>query len=332
MTIEHDRVGRAAPDEPDEQVENAIRDPDADSFSRKLDWNLLKAFHEIAESGSISQAALVLSRKQPTLSLALKRLEEHLGASLCSRGTRGVALSDEGRLLAEQCSRVNRLVREIPSRMAKVGQEVRGQLKLQLISNIVCPLLDRTLVTFHRRHPHVEILIDIAAWEAVGRALLRNERDIGIAPARFHHAELSYRLLFVEAHRAYCGRAHPLFGQTINDPAVLANYGFVLTGADEPDQLTRFRLRYGLGRNAVGLSEHLEEARRLVLLGLGICFLPDSYAEPDVVEGRLWPLTGAADAPSMEIFVITHPSAPRHLARQLFLKELSRQARKEQSR
>lgn len=34
------------------------------SFSRNLDWNLLKTFHEIAQSGGISRASGALSRKR----------------------------------------------------------------------------------------------------------------------------------------------------------------------------------------------------------------------------------------------------------------------------
>ena len=46
--------------------------PTAVNFSRKVDWNLLKTFHEIAEAGGVSRAGRALRRKQPALSLALK--------------------------------------------------------------------------------------------------------------------------------------------------------------------------------------------------------------------------------------------------------------------
>ena len=64
----------------------------------------------------------------------------------------------------------------------------------------------------------------------------------------------------------------------------------MLTGADEGDELTQFRLEHGLGRNIAGMSAHLEEAKRLAILGVGLCFLPEGYAQPDVDGGRLWPL------------------------------------------
>jgi DNA-binding transcriptional LysR family regulator len=86
--------------------------------------------------------------------------------------------------------------------------------------------------------------------------------------------------------------------------------------------LTAFRARHGLGRFVAGLSEHLDEAKRLATLGVGICFLPEGFAEPDVSTGRLWPLIADGEHPTMPVFVITNPRAPRKLARQLLLSEI----------
>lgn len=272
-------------------------------FVRELDWNLLKTFSEIAGAGGISHAARRMSRRQPALSLALKRLEEQVGARLCVRGPRKFSLTDEGELVAELCTALVQLVGEIPDHVGGASNRPCRQIRFQTISNIVDQHLDAALDSFHRSYPEVEINIQVVTWEVVGRALLRQEIDVGIAPARFMHSELQYDFLFREVHRPYCGRPHRLYGRTLDDPAELADEAFILTGADEPDDLTSYRLRYGLGSHRAGLSEHLEEARRLTVLGAGICFLPEGFAAGDVSEGRLWPLLPPTDEPSMDIFV-----------------------------
>jgi LysR family transcriptional regulator, transcriptional activator for bauABCD operon len=289
-----------------------------------LDWNLLKIFHEIVEAGGISQSAARLGRKQPAVSLALKRLEERVGAVLCRRGPAGFELSDEGAHVAEICDELSRLVGLISSRVAGASPELRGRVRVQLISSIVNEAFDETIRRFHEQHPDVELVFNVSTWDAIGRLLLRNEIDIGIAPARFHHAELRYDLLFREVHRPYCGPSHPLFGRAALEVRELSAYPFILTGADEPDELTNYRHQHGLGRKVAGVSEHLDEAKRLTVLGVGIGFLPVAFAERDVAEGRLWPLTTSSSEPAMEIYVITNPSAPRHLAGELFVKALSR--------
>ena len=296
--------------------------PTAVNFSRKVDWNLLKTFHEIAEAGGVSRAGRALRRKQPALSLALKRLETELGVTLCRRGPRGFELTDEGMLVAETCRSLNALVRNVPKRLGNLTEEVQGRISIEVISSLVCERFDAAIARFHARHPKVEILIDITTWDSVAPALLRDEIDICVAPAQVLRSDLKYDFLFDEVHKAYCGRGHPLYGKTFDRPAALAGEAFVLTGADEPDSLTAYRSRHGLGVHVAGLSEHLDEAKRLTSLGIGICFLPEAFAAPDVAEGRLWPLLAAAEQPSMPIFVITNPRAPNKLARALLLAEI----------
>ena len=291
-------------------------------FGRNLDWNLLKFFNEIADARSVTKAAAELSRKQPALSLALRRLEERLAVTLCQRGPTGFELTDEGRLLADTCRGFADAIRELPSRLAHVEAEVKGTLRVTLVSNLVAPALDDAIAGFHASYPAVEIIVEVAAWTEVVNALMQHRIDIGICPTRVKRAELAYLHLFTEVHRPYCGRTHPLFGSTVAEPSELAPEPFVLTGADEGDELTQFRLEHGLGRNIAGISAHLEEAKRLAILGIGICFLPEGYAQPDVDGGRLWPLVSGSKVPRTEMFVVTDPQSPAHAARDRFIAEV----------
>ena len=296
--------------------------PSAPNFSRNVDWNLLKTFHEIAEAGGVSRAGRALRRKQPALSLALKRLEAELGVTLCRRGPRGFELTDEGMLVAETCRSLNSLVRNVPKRLGNLTEEVRGRISIQVISSLVCERFDAAIARFHELHPKVEILIDITTWDSVAPALLRDDIDIGVASAETLRSDLNYDFLFDEVHGTYCGPSHALYGKTFDDPSALSGQAFVLTGADEPGVLTAYRTRHGLGLQDAGLSEHLDEAKRLTILGIGICFLPEAFAAPDVEAGRLWPLLRRAEQPCTPVFVITNQRAPCNLARQMLLAQI----------
>lgn len=299
----------------------------SNTIVHQLDWNLLKYFAVLVESGGLTRAAEMLGRQQPAMSLALKRLEERLNARLCERGPGGFALTEEGRRLAETCVRLNDLIRQLPDTIADATLTERGPIRIRMISNLVDPGLDDLIERFHRKFPHAELLVDVAIWSDVVNALLRQEVDIGIAPSQRKRAELTYQPLFTELHRPYCGRSHALFGKTVANPRKLAEEAFILTGSDEPDQLSDFRLKYGIGRNIAGISEHLEEARRLTSLGFGLCFLPEAYAAPDVAAGRLWPLLGKRDIPSMAIYVITNPNGAQQLSRRHLIEEFKALAR-----
>ncbi len=300
--------------------------PTGRHFARNLDWNLLRAFHEIVQADGVSRAARRTGQKQPTFSMALKRLEDHIGARLCRRGPGGFKLTLEGELLAETCESMFGNVAHIPHSVANVATDVHGRVRIQLISNLVDLRIDEGIQSFHQVHELVEIFVSVATWDVIQRSVLRNEVEIGIAPAPAHHRDpdLHYEVLFHEVYRPYCGRSHSLFGVTVDQPAELAGYSFILTGADEPDPQTKFRQRYGLGRHVAGLSEHLEEARRLTVLGLGLCFLPEAFTARDMATGQLHLVLAPGHDPSSEILVISNPQAPTHRARDLLLQYFRR--------
>jgi len=283
-------------------------------FARNLDWNLLRTFYEIVNAEGVSEAARRLNRGQPSISMALRRLEQHMGTILCRRGPGGFSLTLNGELLAEKCATMFGVASSIPNTLADASVEIRGRLRVQLISNLVGNHIDDAIEQFHRKFPNVEIFVSIATWDVIQRSVMRNEVEIGIAPVTLRTAGLRYDILFEETYRPYCGRRHPLFGKTISRPEDLAEYAFILTGADEPESLTRFRQRSGLGTHLAGLSEHLEEARRLTILGVGLCFLPEAFADKDVNNGNLHPVLAAGTDPVSTIFVISNPDAPQHHA------------------
>ena len=288
-------------------------------FARNLDWNLLRTFHEIVCAGGISEAARALNRGQPAISMSLHRLEKHLDTCLCRRGPSGFSLTADGQLLAQKCQDIYKLTSGIPNAIEDAALEIRGRLRMQLISNLVDDKIDAAIKSFNSMYPNVEVFVSIATADIIQRNIIGNEIEIGIAPVSFRTAGLQYEELFTEIYRPYCGKTHPLFGKTLQSPEELAKYKFVLTGADEPNSQTRFRQRYGLGTHIAGLSEHLEEARRLTILGVGLCFLPAAFAEDSVIAGRLHPVLISDSNPISTIFIISNPNAPAHSGRDQML-------------
>jgi len=288
------------------------------TFSRELDWNLLKVFHEVAETGSLTRAADNLQRKQPTVSAALSRLESCVGAQLVERGSRGVTLTPKGRALAQLAKRVCETTEAVSDTLLSAQAAIYGYLNLLVISNMIADDFDRALESFHATYPHVEINVGVAPWRDVHDALLRRETDVGIAPAHFFHPKLHYRELFREVYVPYCGCSHPLYGRHA-EVAELRDAYFVLTEGDEPEDLQRFRYEHGLGTYVGGRSAHLEEAKRLARVGVGVCFLPNTLAEPDVRKGHLWPLLTAEQSPSSQLYAIAHHSSVTKLTTRMFI-------------
>src|SRR3546814_14850322 len=106
-----------------------------------------------------------------------------------------------------------------------------------------------------------------------------------------------YEPLLVERQQLYCSRYSPYFGYRLNRLHDLKDEGFVLTGDDEIELITHLRRRYRLGTKVNGLAEDINEAKRLIVQGVGIGFLPVLAAEDEVARERLWPILDADAGP-----------------------------------
>ena len=110
---------------------------------------------------------------------------------------RGFALTQEGQVVADICDQLFGYVSRLPNRVADTSEVLRGKINIQVISNLVDTGLDSAIERFHLSNPLVEIYVSVVTWDMVSRSLLRNEVDIGIAPAHHKKRRLKYRPLFM---------------------------------------------------------------------------------------------------------------------------------------
>jgi DNA-binding transcriptional LysR family regulator len=297
------------------------------NFAAHVDWNLLRLFVDIVKAGGIGAAARRLNRQQPTISAALKRLEDHAGARLLSRGATGIELTTAGRALFLICEDMFEAARMAPHQIAQAVKQVEGLARIQVVSSIISPEFDEAIASLHRRHPSIRIEIRVSPWREVLDAMERGEAELGVGYDSGVRGTLTYEPLFVETQQLYCARSHPLFGYQVNKLSDLREEGFVLTGADEVETITRLRQRYRLGTVINGLAEDIHEAMRLITLGVGIGFLPVMAAQDAVSRGLLWPLLPNDSAPSYEMYLLARLTPSRDTAAQLFLDEIIRRLR-----
>lgn len=274
------------------------------TFQRRLDWNLLKIFDQIAESEGVSNAAKVMLRKQPAVSSSLRQLEDALQVKLCERGPSGFRLTAEGERLYELTGQIVGLIRAAPDDINKVLGELTGTLKICMISNVYLPKLNQCFQKFATDNPRIRLNVSIYPWEVAVNRILSSEADIAVIYQRVPKAELHYQWLCRETQQLYCGPDHALYGTKISNPMDLGNESFILTGLDEAEEVASFRLRYNLGNKAKAVSEDLSEVKRLIQCGIGIGFLPAPNVRQD--DESLWPLfDDTVELPTYNIWIVS---------------------------
>jgi DNA-binding transcriptional LysR family regulator len=145
----------------------------------------LLAFRAVAQHGSFSQAARVLGRSQPTVTLAVQALETELGVRLLERGGRGARLTPADQALLERAGPLLEELETLPSHFREiVGGEVAGPVRVGAGEGAVCYLLPGPVGLLRRRHPSVEVIIRNQPVEETLAQLRSGELDVGSGPWR----------------------------------------------------------------------------------------------------------------------------------------------------
>lgn len=299
---------------------------DPDRIARELDWNLLRTFIVLAEAHSVTDAANRLGRKQPSVSTALKRLEDRIGRKLINRAPGHYTLTDTGRLLYREAIEINGAILRLSTLVRKMTDEVRGHVKVAVASHVICPVLDDALADFHRRHREATISIDVhPSADAIAEVTARRA-SFAICLVRDRQPHLEYRRLYREFFGLFCGPPHPLFGRGSLARADLAGHASVSFETDRLQDVlkpvTLMRAQADLGENVVGTSSHLEEVRRMIIAGLGIGPLPMHVATRDIADGQLWQVPPYDDLPPIDVHVVWNSRASLNRAEQSLLDSL----------
>ena len=185
-------------------------------FASRVDWNLMRTFVDIVRAGGIGAAARQLNRQQPSISAALKRLEDHVGATLLHRTASGVEMTAAGRAMMALCEDMLESARMVPHQIAQATKQVEGLVRIQIVSGLVSTEFDEAIASFHRRNPAIHIEIRVSPWRQVLDALEQGEVEIGVGYDSSVRGSLIYEPLLVERQQIYCSRSNPYFGYRVS--------------------------------------------------------------------------------------------------------------------
>lgn len=299
---------------------------EADRLARELDWNLLRTFVALAEAGSVTEAAQRLRLKQPSVSAALKRLEDRIGRKLINRSPGNYALTDAGRLLYREALEIHGSILRLSTLMREMESEVQGHVVISVASHVICPLYDAVLADFHEANPRATLAIEVRSSADAIADVMAKRASFAVCLVRERSPKLEYRRLYREFFGLFCGPRHPLFGRTDLKISDLEGHSSVSFETDRLHDVlkpvTVMRAQAKLGAKVTGLSSNLEEVRRMIIAGVGVGPLPVHVAARDVADGLLWQAPPFDRLPAIDVFVVWNPRAVKNRAEELLLSRL----------
>ena len=258
------------------------------------DWALLRAFLEVAQSGSLSRAAVALGSSQPTLSRQMAQLEAQLGHALFERTTRGVRLTEAGAALRAPVERMREQALQFELVAAGRSQGLAGTVRVtasEIFSAYVLPPL-----LFALRESHPEIQIELVASDRLEN-LLERDADIALRSVRPRQAALVARRLADQPLGLYAHRDHV---RAHGKPTATTLRQHAWVGYDRSDQFLRGFRAAGMAADKAMFGFRCDNqivAWQAVLAGLGIGVMVQSVAAEFAQVVRVLPRVVIAPLP-----------------------------------
>lgn len=304
-----------------------------DKLLRNLDWNLLYTFLVIVNEGGISAAARKLSLSQPSVSNALKRLEEHFDKRLILRKKGVFALTLQGMRVYEYASAACRVISNMADHFVEHQDTIQGEITIEVASHLQCPAFDKTLASYHALYPNVIFNINTQPSADIVSHVAEGTLHIGLSNKKIAKTGLRFDFIGYEKMGFYCGPSHPCFGKNDLTLEDVKGSAYISFESDQPgeglDAIAQFRDEHQFWGRLVAVSSNVEEIRRLILTGIGFGALTIDSAQPYVDQGLLWPLPPYNDFPMTEIYLVTPETVSLNDIETHFIKQLKKHTRED---
>ncbi|MGN0353289.1 MAG: LysR family transcriptional regulator [Roseburia sp.] len=139
-----------------------------------------RIFYTVANTGNISKAAKELYISQPAISKSIQKLEEGVGCKLFSRSSRGVVLTEEGKLLYDHVRSAFETLNLGEEKLRRSIELGVGHLKIGVSSTLCKYMLLPYLKEFIKQNPHISISISCQSTNETLKLLEDNKIDIGL--------------------------------------------------------------------------------------------------------------------------------------------------------
>ncbi len=250
-----------------------------------------RIFYTVANTGNISKAAKELYISQPAISKSIQKLEESVGCRLFSRSSRGVVLTDEGKLLYDHVRTAFETLTLGEEKLKRSIELGVGHLKIGVSSTLCKYLLLPYLKEFIRQNPHISISISCQSTNETLKLLEDNKIDIGLVgkPAVLKNTRFDFLEEIEDCFVATKDYIHNLQARGIAKDDILSNATLMLL---DKNNMTRQYIDNYLQENQIPVRDSIDISDMDLLIdfariGVGVACVIKSFVKEDLADGML---------------------------------------------
>lgn len=273
----------------------------------------------IADTKHFKRAAESVATTQPNVSDQLKALEARLGCRLVERSRSGVLITPLGEEIVARARRVLTEVNDISTLATKGSDPLAGLLRLGLPPTIGPYLLPHIAPVLHENFPQLKLYLREEMPSRLPDLVLDGDLDgaITVLPVQQPKTGVGFKVasLFEEDLHLVVAADHPLaLGKALVSRDALAREDVLTLGPGHQlhDAVHRLSDELGAGVRNDFEGTSLDTLREMVIMGLGVTFLPGLYVAREIRTDRhLAVLSLEGAALKRDIGLIWRKTSPR---------------------
>ncbi|GKV57524.1 LysR family transcriptional regulator [Sporosarcina sp. NCCP-2222] len=298
-----------------------------------MHMNLYYVFYITAIEKNFSKAAQRLYITQPSVSHAIKQLEERLGVQLFLRTSKGVKVTYEGEILQGYIQQAFGLIENAERKISKLKTLENGQVTIGGSDSTCKHYLLPYVQTFQDIFPDIKIKLQHGSTPQIIEKLTSGMIDIGIIHLPINQSEIQLTEFLNINSTFIAGEKYKDLANRTVTLEDLINYPIITFSAASSTRrfLDQLFHKYGLVCKPdieVGSVELLIECAKI---GMGIAFVTKELVEKELSNGELIEIRLNENLEMRKIGLITQKDTPLSIAADKFFKHLTNGAFEEQS-
>ena len=275
----------------------------------------------LARERHFGRAAEACFVSQPTLSVAIKKLEEELDVKLFERGSTEVGVTPLGEEIVRQAQAVIELAAGIKETAKRGKDPLAGPLRLGLIYTIGPYLLPALVRQAIKRVPQMPLILQENFTVRLLEMLRSGELDCAILAEPFPDSGLATAKLYDEPFMVAVPRSHALAGQANISAEELKRETLLLLGTGHcfrdhvlevcPEYARFSSHAEGIRKSFEGSS--LETIKHMVASGMGVTVVPQ-LSVPHEKQTHVVYVPFSAPVPTRRVVLAWRRSFPRYEA------------------
>jgi len=275
---------------------------------RRLTVHQLRILLAVARRRSFTRAAEDLGLSQPAVSAQVRELTDLLGVPLFEKFGKTIHLTDAGRMLEGQASRIDGLFDEIRRDFSAFREGGRGSVRVGGSTSIGTYFLPSLIAGFSKRHPGIQVSLAIENTAHIEEMMLRNRLDVGFIGGAVASGELEAAPVLKDEIFFAAAPSHPLASTKPLDPRRLSQEKLFVR---EPGSATRSTMESYCSRREIAFGESIqlgsvEAIKQAVMAGLGISYFSSLTVRAEIEAGRLARLKVKGVGLRRDFFLVRH--------------------------